>query len=645
MQLAQAPDKLINELTTVFASSDEFATSSTLADLEAQARDCLTLDQDINSAWFDGVASALLSQTSLKCGDLQTEVLLLLTQWYFKQGEWEKGVALANKAVDIARRIHIPGDLWRALNCVGVFLSRKGDLPGAVRHYTDAFATADRIGDRVGKCSTLGNLAEARFRVGLLHESIILNTHLINLVANDPLLNPISATANHNIAVAGFSLSDLDVALTHIRAAAEIFPEPKSVFWANQRVILESTYARILVRLGRCEDARLRLARAKSSYPHLNSRPARLQIELSDVLCDAAEQRRELAQKKLEILRSEIPPYETAFRDLLEIELLCDQYLGLEGSPSIHRRKYLSHLAAWQRKSAICEVAAIQHSIRAPSAGPGCDSWHTSASPANDSRISDGPHRWERLDELAVLAELREDPSGQHAHRTGRLAYLVARKLGQDQRAAELIEAAARLHDIGKLAVPDVVLLKRTSLDENDLEVIRRHTIEGCQMLTDIIASGERNAGFRRTYAFESLELAAQIALQHHERWDGTGYPRRLRGQEIHEAARITAVCETFDRLTHPRPFKTSRTPHQSVSEIFSLADKQFDRHVTAALVAVIEERPDEYNNQLDEPGNEGRRRSYREANEMIQRILRSAAAPLPRSVGAKAIGLADQSL
>ena len=148
----------------------------------------------------------------------------------------------------------------------------------------------------------------------------------------------------------------------------------------------------------------------------------------------------------------------------------------------------------------------------------------------------------EMLDRLALAAEYRDDATGQHADRIGRTSELLARELGLDAAEARLIGSAARLHDIGKIGVADELLLKPGKYTEDNFKAMQLHSTIGARIL-----SGSSN---------ELLMMAEQVALTHHERWDGRGYPDGLAGEDIPLPGRIVSVADVFDALAHRRPYK-----------------------------------------------------------------------------------------
>ena len=152
--------------------------------------------------------------------------------------------------------------------------------------------------------------------------------------------------------------------------------------------------------------------------------------------------------------------------------------------------------------------------------------------------------RLETLQRLALAAEYRDDETHQHTERVGSTAASLAEQLGLTDDEVALIRLAAPLHDVGKLAVPDGILLKPGKLTTDEFRKMQAHVPAGASLLA---GSSSR-----------VLQLAAEIALTHHERWDGTGYPNKLQGEAIPISGRIVAVADVFDALTHARPYKVA---------------------------------------------------------------------------------------
>jgi putative two-component system response regulator len=186
-------------------------------------------------------------------------------------------------------------------------------------------------------------------------------------------------------------------------------------------------------------------------------------------------------------------------------------------------------------------------------------------------RTSDLEHaRLEILERLAVAAEFRDDDTQQHAWRIGRTCALLGERLGIPKHETELLRRAALLHDIGKIGISDLILLKPGRLTDEEFEIVKRHTTIGAQILADSTSP--------------LLRLAREIALTHHERWDGRGYPQGRSGEETPLAGRIVAVADVFDALTHERPYKQAWPLEDAVTEVLAQAGRQFDPRVVDAF-------------------------------------------------------------
>jgi len=180
----------------------------------------------------------------------------------------------------------------------------------------------------------------------------------------------------------------------------------------------------------------------------------------------------------------------------------------------------------------------------------------------------------EIIERLAMAAEFRDDNTGQHTQRVGQMAALIARQLGMPDAEISLMRRAAELHDVGKIGVPDAILLKMGKLTNEEFEIVKTHTVIGARIL-----SGGK---------FPLLRRAEEIAFSHHERWDGTGYAG-LAGTEIPLAGRIVAVADVFDALTQQRPYKAAWPVADAVAEIDRQRERQFDPGVADAFLRVIE--------------------------------------------------------
>jgi putative two-component system response regulator len=175
--------------------------------------------------------------------------------------------------------------------------------------------------------------------------------------------------------------------------------------------------------------------------------------------------------------------------------------------------------------------------------------------------------------EVAVQTEYRDDATQEHAWRIGRTCRILSQAMGDSRAQAELLQQAAPLHDIGKIGISDAILLKPGRLSKAEFEAMKAHTTIGAAIL-----SGS---------ASQVLSLAEEIAISHHERWDGRGYPFGLRETQIPRASRIVAIADVFDALTHERPYKRAWPLDEALSEILVQRGRHFDPEIVDVFAAL----------------------------------------------------------
>ena len=181
--------------------------------------------------------------------------------------------------------------------------------------------------------------------------------------------------------------------------------------------------------------------------------------------------------------------------------------------------------------------------------------------------------RIEVLERLAIAAEYRDDDTSRHTARVGDVSGRLAQALGMSELEAQLMRRAAALHDIGKIGIADALLLKPTSLTPEEMRIMETHTTIGAHIL------GGSHAPV--------LQMAELIALSHHERWDGTGYPQRVSASDIPIAGRIVAVADAFDAVTNDRPYRKARPMSEGLAEIARGSGTHFDEKVVHALMRI----------------------------------------------------------
>jgi CHASE2 domain-containing sensor protein len=179
----------------------------------------------------------------------------------------------------------------------------------------------------------------------------------------------------------------------------------------------------------------------------------------------------------------------------------------------------------------------------------------------------------ELIQRLAQAVDTRDTETGEHIQRIGRLSQQLALQIGWSEAEAEVLRHASAMHDIGKIGIPDRILLKPGKLDSQEWEVVKAHTTAGAQILAES--------------SNPLVQMARDIAMSHHERWDGSGYPGGLRGEEIPIAARICAVVDVYDALLAKRSYKEAWSAQQALAEIRQGSGTHFDPKLVEAFLAL----------------------------------------------------------
>ncbi|ROQ29823.1 HD-GYP domain-containing protein [Gallaecimonas pentaromativorans] len=179
---------------------------------------------------------------------------------------------------------------------------------------------------------------------------------------------------------------------------------------------------------------------------------------------------------------------------------------------------------------------------------------------------------------LGRAAEYKDNETGMHVQRMSHYAYELARVLGMPEDWAVLLRMAAPMHDVGKIGIPDAILQKPGKLDDSEWLVMRTHPAIGAEILKDDTSP--------------LMTMACKIALTHHEKFDGSGYPNRLKGEQIPLEGRIVAVADVFDALTSERPYKKAWSIEEAMALLKEEAGRHFDPQVVAAFDQVVDKVP-----------------------------------------------------
>jgi putative two-component system response regulator len=323
----------------------------------------------------------------------------------------------------------------------------------------------------------------------------------------------------------------------------------------------------------RCAIARRYAMKSKSARADISASIAEGLYEVHAGRVDVGISRLTATLERARVLRSSL-------RDALSALVKAHEIIGQPEKALIYLREMMEALRQSQQENALKHIKLHLQQIGDEPIGTGETQISTRLKrheAALQGKVAEQElfkSRIEMLERLAVTAELRDDSTGEHSYRVGKLSALLAHEFGCDEDTCYMIELAARLHDIGKIGVPDAILLKPDKLNDAERQIMRTHTTVGAELLS------KSN--------IPHMQMAEEIARYHHEWWNGDGYPGNLSGTAIPLAARITALADVFDALTHQRPYKVAWPIDAALDEISRLKGRQFEPQLTDLFIVLI---------------------------------------------------------
>jgi putative two-component system response regulator len=513
----------------------------------------------------------------LVCAGRVVSLLCVATHHYATAARPEGGLAPAADAVTTARRLGDPEWLCKALKISGVLLADTGNIPDAIAAYAEALDLAGQTGNREQECDLWVNIGIAYQYSQHFADAVACYERAVELAGDSPALRAARRRALNNLANAALESGETGKGLASIERAIELDPEPASASDQLSRVHSEHYYARLLLQAGRPEEAKQRVRSAKLFANQSRSERAQVLASiaagLTEIYCGQVDTGLTRLKRALEssrggmratlhdALAALIKGYDLAGQPdaalvyLREIQRLHQD--GLQAQVLMHHAYHLQRVDRRVDESASAALEQTQSALR----------MQLGERDLVRSRVA-------MLEQQSVAAELHDDATGEHCYRVGRLASRLAAEYGVDEQTCFLLDLAGRLHDIGKLAVPDAILLKPGRLTSEERAIMETHATAGAELLAES--------------RIPQMFVAVEIARHHHERFDGTGYPARLRGSMIPLAARITSLADVFDALTHVRPYKQAWTVDDALAEITRLRSRHFDPELTDLFLVLV---------------------------------------------------------
>lgn len=485
----------------------------------------------------------------------------------------------AKFAVSLAEAAKLPSLRRRALNFYGVVSADTGDVAQAIESYAAALEVAEEIGDLGGKCSAFINLGVALLNCAQYLDAMNCLERACDLAGDRPELKPLRLSALSNIALCCLHLEDFSKGLKAAEKAIKESPDPQNRADHLNRVLRENNYIRLLLEINDTERALTRVEIAKKYASVSGSARAEIAAAIAEGLCEVHAGRADLGISRLTTALEKARGLRSMLRDALSALVKSYEMTGQPERALMYLREMMETGFRAKQEDALRHLHLLlsENASIPVEANTGLEKQLARREAALKGQVAEQElyrSRIEMLERLAVTAELRDDSTGEHSYRVGKLSGLLASEFGCDQMTCHMIELAARLHDIGKIGVPDAILLKPGKLNDSERSLMKAHTTVGAELLS------KSN--------IPHLQMAEDIARHHHEWWNGEGYPGSLAGSSIPLAARVTALADVFDALTHKRPYKEPWPIEKAIDEIVSLQGKQFDPELAALFVALI---------------------------------------------------------
>jgi putative two-component system response regulator len=484
--------------------------------------------------------------------------LHLLAIVHYQASNFSEALEHGLRSLDVYHSTGYHVDSGNILNTIAAIYHSMGDNDRAIVTYEQALAASEPFGRQSMIALILGNIARIRSSRSEYLPAVSMGKRAVE-IARD-----------HNPSIVTNLLADLAEAymgLADRQRAAECFAEARRVLADASANGAEPSYSaqlgvmvaegRVALRSGALDDAIAVLQAALDMSERTESRE--YELEINDLLATAFK-RAGRFEEALERRERHDAQYRKMFTHAADLRLRTLQVA--HDTATARQQAEIFRL----RTQELEVMVAGEDALLAGSA--------TAAS-----------HHHEAFEHLAILTEFRDAETGEHTNRVGDLAAEIAHALGHSPEWCEQLRMAARLHDVGKVAVPDAVLRKTGPLTVEEYEMMKSHTSMGHRIL-----AGNSSPVF---------QMAAEIAQAHHEWWDGSGYPLGIAYTSIPVAGRIVTVADVYDALCSKRPYKRSWSRIESARFVTSGRGGQFDPDIVEAFVAVITARHPELHDEI----------------------------------------------
>ncbi|MEP6609452.1 MAG: HD domain-containing phosphohydrolase [Burkholderiaceae bacterium] len=512
--------------------------------------------------------------------------LLMISRNKYLRGLPFDGIEPANQAVAVAERINDDLLLAKCLKLLGLMYAETGNFPAAMTFLTRALPIARRAQDSDQESGIFANLGLAHQYAGQFSLAIPCYERAVEVAGSDAKVRLSQVVPLVNIAIASLYLRDFSRGLAAAERAIELLADPRDDSERMTRGTIEFAYTRLLLEV---RNIPLAVERAKLARLHskgagaLGELYAEMALGLAEVhdpaTCDIGlsrlqrainDSRRGVPSALRDALATIVRAYEVAKQPNNAL-VFQEEVVRLNRDSRVKNLLEHHHRHVVQVKKALDARAEAamdlqQHELR-----------------FQRFSMQDFGEFTQVLERNSVTVEFHDDETGEHCYRVGAMARELARKMGLDEELCQLIDLCARLHDVGKIRIPESILLKPGRFTPDERAIMERH----CEFGWEIIGEG----------GLGQLFVAQEIAFNHHEKWDGSGYPRKIRGEMIPLSARIVALSDVYDALTHRRSYKEAWPIEDALRHIGGESGKHFDPQLTAVFLGLVPELQAQHGN------------------------------------------------
>jgi len=569
----------IQAATSKSQASDDPTVVVALERLSLDLRKSLHTGTAISSAECATIVEALRRIQGIANAELRIGCLTDLAQCLYLMGAPFLAIDPARQASELASLSGMRTLERKPLTALGVMFADTGNISEAIECYSHALEVVQQLSDKDGECVVWINIGVALLYAAQYRDAIDCFERVLAIAGDNPAFQVPRLSALSNIALASLHLEDFAKGLRAAEAALKEVHEPRNAKEMLSRVLLENNYARLLLEVNNIERAVERCAIAKKYATMSHSARAEVAAAIAEGLCEVHAGKADVGISRLTATLEKARLLRAMLRDTLAALVKSFEFLGQPQRALVYLREMMEATRQVQQDNALKHVKLHLDQVGMELAEAKSDAVALERREAAlRGKVAEQElfrSRIEMLERLAVTAELRDDSTGEHSYRVGKLSALLAMEFGCDEGTSFMIELAARLHDIGKIGVPDAILLKPDKLNDAERLVMRSHTTVGAELLS------KSN--------IPHMQMAEEIARHHHEWWDGSGYPGNLSGSAIPLASRIAALADVFDALTHKRPYKEAWPLDLAIDEIARLKGRQFDPQLTDYFLVLVE--------------------------------------------------------